>query len=103
LQQAIIDALEVVKSDRIAPEPLEIDRMTKDIWDLLVHTNLVMQSLEETPLLKPYKTLMSNASNMRNAYLPVMPHDHLEETRAALLGARNTGGDDNPVFYCKSL
>jgi len=37
------------------------------------------------------------------AYLPAMPHDATEEVRQALLDARNTGGDHNPVLWSKLL
>ncbi|XP_064641334.1 E3 ubiquitin-protein ligase rnf213-alpha-like isoform X1 [Lineus longissimus] len=98
-KQAVVDTLEKVKSNKIGPEPVEADKMTKDVWDLLVQTTLVMQSLKETPLLKPFKVMASQAGRMKDAFLPVMPHDHLEETRAALLAATRGGGDENPVFY----
>ncbi|XP_064641333.1 E3 ubiquitin-protein ligase rnf213-alpha-like isoform X2 [Lineus longissimus] len=98
-KQAVVDTLEKVKSNKIGPEPVEADKMTKDVWDLLVQTTLVMQSLKETPLLKPFKVMASQAGRMKDAFLPVMPHDHLEETRAALLAARRGAGDENPVFY----
>ncbi|KAJ8315842.1 hypothetical protein KUTeg_007992 [Tegillarca granosa] len=82
-----------------------MDLKRQNIVCLLTHMKIVFSQVpNQRSVLEPLIRLANHPFQMRDAFLPTMPQDDIEEVKEALLAARQLqGGSENPVFHRNHL
>jgi hypothetical protein len=68
----------------------------RGLAEVILHFNIVMYGIEDNKLLQPLINLIVNPETMKNAYLPAMPQDELDEISEILAQSDSR----KAVFYC---
>ncbi|XP_068694638.1 E3 ubiquitin-protein ligase rnf213-alpha-like [Montipora foliosa] len=62
--------------------------MEQNLCEIVIHTVMVLQCIDHVTVCEPLRLMMENPAALRNAFLPTMPEDNLQE---AMAGMRDTG------------
>ncbi|VDI24291.1 Hypothetical predicted protein, partial [Mytilus galloprovincialis] len=72
----------------------------QNVFCLLTHFKILMSEIPgKTTLLTPLQKIALDPTTMVNSFFPTMPQDEIQEIKEALLAARDTTPNENPVFY----
>ncbi|KAL3881508.1 hypothetical protein ACJMK2_027940, partial [Sinanodonta woodiana] len=94
--QKILQNAYGVRSHILTVTP-DLDLKQQGVLCLLMHCDLVLRNLQgDRTLAEPLIRLATRPQTMKDAFIPTMPQDDVQEIREVLLVYR---GNDNPVFY----
>ncbi|XP_068694646.1 E3 ubiquitin-protein ligase rnf213-alpha-like isoform X2 [Montipora foliosa] len=62
--------------------------MEQNLCEIVIHTVMVLQFIDHVTVCEPLRLMMENPAALRNAFLPTMPEDNLQE---AMAGMQDTG------------